>query len=325
MIVITGGAGFIGSCLVKKLNDYGLKDIIIVDSLGKSEKWKNLRGKQFHSFFHKNDFMENFLPITDWVESYNIDTIVHLGACSETTESDVDYLMDNNYTYSRNLCDYCHSNDIRFIYASSAATYGDGNNGYDDYMFDSLMPLNPYGFSKSAFDMYVVNNNYDKFHSVGLKFFNVFGPNEYHKKSMISMVFKAYQQIKETGKVQLFKSNNKEFGDGQQMRDFIYVKDCVNIIRKLIFMPDVKGIFNIGTGKARSWNDLANSVFAAMGKHPIIEYIDMPDNLSGQYQNFTEANMQKFNSVIKDFKFTSLEEGIADYVQNYLMKDNIYL
>jgi len=325
MIVITGGAGFIGSCLVSKFNSIGFKDIIIVDSLGSSDKWKNLRGKSFHSYFQKNDFMDNFLPISGWVDSLNIDTIVHLGACSDTTESDVDYLMDNNYTYSRNLCDYCHSNDIRFIYASSAATYGDGSNGYDDNLFDNLMPLNPYGFSKSAFDLYVNNNNFHNIHSVGLKFFNVFGPNEYHKKNMVSMVYKAFKQIKETGKVKLFKSNNKDYAHGQQMRDFIYVKDCVEIIFKLVFMPNVTGIFNIGTGKARSWNDLTNAVFSAFNKHPFIEYIDMPDSLSQQYQYFTEAKMDKFYSIFNDFEFTPLENAVADYLKNYLMNDKLYL
>lgn len=325
MIVVTGGAGFIGSCLIKKLNNEGVSNIIVVDNLGKSDKWRNLNGKKFDSYYDKVEFIEEFIPDIDaFEEDSEIDAIVHLGACSDTTESDASYLMKNNYTYSKKLAEFAFDNDIRFIYASSAATYGDGSNGYSDKVFDDLKPLNCYGFSKHAFDLWILENDFHK-DCVGLKFFNVFGPNEYHKGSMVSMVYQAYHQIKETGKVKLFKSQNPDYKDGEQMRDFVYVKDCVDIIFEMLVNPKINGIYNIGTGTAHSWNQLAQAAFSSMKKHQIIEYIDMPDNLVNQYQYFTEADVTKLMKKLPDFQFRTLEESVDDYIRNFLMSDDIYL
>lgn len=317
MIVLTGGAGFIGSCFLRFLNDKGIKDVLVVDHFGKSAKWKNLLGKEYLNFVNKVDF-RNLLN-----EGYYdgiIDAIFHFGACSSTTENDNDYLFDNNYAYSVDLADYASNNNIRFIYASSAATYGNGLQGYDDNEYDSLLPLNGYGFSKHIFDKWVIRKGYDK-QFAGLKIFNAFGPNEYHKGDMASMVYKSYLQIVDTGKVRLFKSNTSEYIDGGQLRDFIYVKDVCTAIWNIYQKPEISGIFNLGTGKARSWNELATAVFAALGTKPVIEYVDMPDNLTNQYQNFTEADMSKLLATGIDFKPQSLEESVKDYITNYLSKN----
>lgn len=317
MIVLTGGAGFIGSNFLKTLNNKGITDVLVVDHLGSSNKWKNLQGKAFSNFINKSEFR---LKLLDGKYEGKIDAIVHLGACSATTESDADYLFDNNYSYSIDLAEFAIRNNIQFVYASSAATYGNGENGYSDAEFNSLKPLNGYGFSKHLFDQWVLRNGYDKVF-VGLKFFNVFGPNEYHKGTMSSMVFKSYNQIVSTGKVQLFRSNTKEYSDGGQMRDFIYVKDACKVMLQFLSNKSITGIFNLGTGKARSWNDLANSVFLALCLEPKIEYIDMPESLINQYQNFTEADMSKINNSFIDFTPTSLEDAVKDYVSNYLSKN----
>lgn len=321
MILLTGGAGFIGSAFLRKLNDLGYNDIIVVDHLAESSKWKNLVGKKFLKYIPK----EELFDILEKDKHYqNLDSIIHLGACSRTTERNVDYVIKNNYEYSIRLAEYANQHDIRFIYASSAATYGRGEEGYTDTVFYNLKPLNPYGFSKHLFDLWVINKHYDK-KFVGLKFFNVFGPNEYHKDDMSSMVYKAYHQIKETKKVKLFRSNTPEYSDGGQMRDFVYVKDVCDVMIKILENKHIYGIYNIGTGKARSWNDLMNSVFAALNIEPVIEFIDMPDSIKNQYQNFTEADLTKFNNKIKDFHFNNLEDSIKDYVQNHLEKEWQYL
>jgi ADP-L-glycero-D-manno-heptose 6-epimerase len=317
MIVITGGAGFIGSCILKKFNENGKSNIIVVDRMGTEDKWKNLVGKKFHRLFHKNEFLEKIRFDTDLRNS--ISTIIHMGACSTTTETNVDYIMSNNLNYSIELARFAAENDVRFIYASSAATYGDGSNGYNDALFDDLRPLNPYGLSKHLFDLWLIDNRLDK-EFIGLKFFNVFGPNEYHKDDMASMVYRSFNQIIETGEVKLYKSNALEFGDGGQKRDFIYVKDVVNVIWKLQETEKYAGIYNMGTGKPRSWNDLVNAVFSSMGKESNINYIDMPDNLINQYQNFTQAQMEKFEANLFPMNFGTLEDSIDDYVKNYLMK-----
>lgn len=320
MIVLTGGAGFIGSCLLKKLNNEGIKDIIVVDNLSKEDKWKNLRGKVFHTYVDKNELFEYFENNgTD-----DIEAIIHLGACSDTTEKDANYLMKNNYQYSQHLASIAFENDIRFIYASSAATYGDGSKGYSDNEFYNLTPLNCYGFSKHIFDLWIVENNLDK-ECVGFKFFNVFGPNEYHKGYMASMIYKAFNQISETGRVKLFKSYRTDYENGEQKRDFVYVKDCIDLIYRSLTDKNINGIFNLGTGEANSWNTLMRFVFAAMGRHPIIEYIDMPENIKNQYQYFTVADISKLKKYFGDIKFRSLEESVFDYIQNYLMTDNIYM
>ena len=321
MIVLTGGAGFIGSCFLKKLNDEGINDIIIVDHLGSEDKWKNLVGKKFSRFINKEEFR---YQLFDNVFEGSFDAIIHFGACSTTTEKNADYIFDNNLNYSIDLATYAIENDIRFIYASSAATYGNGENGYSDYKFDNLMPLNAYGLSKQLFDQWVVENNLDEV-LTGIKFFNVFGPNEYHKGEMASMIYKSFLQIKNLGIVRLFKSNHKDYKDGEQKRDFIYVKDVVDIIWQMYQNDNISGIYNLGTGKARTWNDLVVAVFNAMGLKSRIEYVDMPENLVNQYQNFTQADMSKLNETIKNVKFRTLEQSIDDYVKNHLLKNWQYL
>lgn len=316
MIILTGGAGFIGSCFLRKLNDENITDILVVDNLGFTNKWKNLTKKKFLNFINKNEF----LSLLESDRFDNIDTIFHFGACSSTTEKNADYLIENNFHYSIRLAEYSVKNNIRFIYASSAATYGDGKFGYSDNQFDILEPMNCYGFTKHIFDQWVIRNKYDtKF--VGLKFFNIFGPNEYHKNDMASMIYKSYLQITNTGKVKLFRSNSKDFKDGEQKRDFVYVKDCNEIIFNIYKDKKISGIFNLGTGKARTWNDLANAVFNALNLEPKIEYIDMPEDIKQQYQNFTEADITKLKNALPKVEFQSLEQSIEDYVLNYLNKN----
>jgi len=317
MIVLTGGAGFIGSCFLKKLNDQSITNILVVDHLGTNDKWKNLSGKYFQKYEHKEQFREN---LKEGKYNGKISSIVHFGACSKTTERDADYVMDNNYNYSIELAEYSIKHQVRYIYASSAATYGNGEYGYNDSEYAQLIPLNIYGMSKHLFDRWVIDKGYDKVFA-GFKFFNVFGPNEYHKAEMSSMVFKSFNQIKETGKVRLFKSNSAEYPDGGQMRDFIYVKDIIDVIWKVFNDEAIAGIFNLGTAKAASWNDLANAVFAAMELEPKIEYVDMPQSLINQYQNYTQASMEKLNSTSAKIDFMPLEESVKDYVINYLMKN----
>lgn len=318
MIVLTGGAGFIGSCFLRKLNDEGISDVFVVDRLGESEKWKNLTGKKFIRYFHKDDFRKR---IQNGDFGASISAIIHFGACSSTTELDADYLFDNNLEYSKVLADYAERHGIKFIYASSAATYGDGSVGYSDKEIHTLKPLNCYGFTKQLFDVWVTDKNLqNKF--TGLKFFNVFGPNEYHKGSMASMVFKAYNQIKDTGKVKLFKSDNSEYKDGEQKRDFIYVKDAVEIVWQIYKKNNFAGLYNLGSGKAHTWNQLINAVFKAMDKKANIEYVAMPDELKKKYQYFTQADMNKLQESEIEFKIRPLEDSVADYIQNHLMKEN---
>ncbi len=322
MYVVTGGAGFIGSAFARKLNLEGIKDIIIVDELKSGDSWKNLRKIQYSDYLHKDDFLKQ---IENSALKIKPKAIIHMGACSSTTESNADYMMENNFRYTKVLADYAVKNDIRFIYASSAATYGDGSEGYLDNhdKLEDLSPLNIYGYSKHLFDLYARENKYlDKI--CGLKFFNVFGPNEYHKQDMRSMVLKSYIQIKEKGEVNLFRSHRPDFTDGEQKRDFVYIKDCTNIMWQLT-NSKISGIYNLGTGQARSWNDLSNAVFKAMNLSPKINYIDMPDSLQKQYQYFTKAEMGKLNKACNSCKFSSLEESVKDYIQNYLDKDDKYL
>jgi len=322
LLIVTGGAGFIGSGLVWQLNQEGIDDILIVDNLASSEKWKNLVGLNFSDYVHKSDF----LRLLDSGALGEIKAIFHLGACSSTTELDADYLIQNNLEYSKRLAQFALTKGIRFIYASSAATYGDGSRGFkdDENKLTELRPLNMYGYSKHLFDLWLQRNNLlDKV--VGLKFFNVFGPNEYHKGEMKSVVCKAYFQIKATGQLKLFKSYHPAYGHGEQKRDFVYVKDCTQIMTWFWQHPEINGIFNLGTGKARTWNDLAKAVFAAMNLPVNIQYVEMPDNLKGKYQYFTQADMNKFFSVYPDYEFCSLEQGVRDYVLNYLEQKDPYL
>jgi ADP-L-glycero-D-manno-heptose 6-epimerase len=322
MIIVTGGAGFIGSAVVWKLNEAGRDDILVVDHLGESDKWKNLVNRRYLDYMHKKVFIDKLLN----GEIDNIDAIVHLGACSATTERDADYLMENNYHYSRRLAQYAVYRNIRFINASSAATYGDGRRGFSDSpeSLEQLAPLNMYGYSKHLFDLWAGRNQVlDRL--VSLKFFNVFGPNEYHKEDMRSVVVKAFSQVREQGMIRLFKSYRDEYEDGGQKRDFVYVKDCAEIIRWLIAHPDVTGLYNIGTGRARTWNDLARAVFSAMDIVPRIEYIDMPEALRDRYQYYTEAVMGRLTGAGCPVAFTCLEDAVADYVNNYLRQPDPYL
>ncbi len=314
MIVLTGGAGFIGSCMLRKLNDEGIDDVLVVDELKSGNKWKNLVGKRFTDILHKDDFRFRLLS-----GEYDggIEGIFHFGACSSTTETDADYLLDNNYAYSRDLAEFAAAQDVRLIYASSAATYGDGSKGYSDTEFDSLCPLNMYGYSKHIFDQWVRRKGYDK-RFVGLKFFNVFGPNEYHKNDMASLVFKACRQIEQSGTVELFKSYRDDYADGEQKRDFIYVADAVNAVWGFWLDPRTAGIYNIGTGRARSWNDLVNATFMALQRPASIRYIDMPPNLRDQYQYFTQAEVGRLRSALPQLHFHTLEDAVADYVNEYL-------
>ncbi len=318
MIVVTGGAGFIGSAIVWRLNTTGNDNVVIVDELGTDEKWKNLVGLKYHDFVNKYDFLEMLTSVPD----FDIEAIIHMGANSSTTEKDADFLMRNNYEYTKKLAEYSAKNHIRFIYASSAATYGDGSQGFDDEANGGrrLFPLNMYGYSKHLFDLWAAKKGLlDQI--VGLKYFNVYGPNESHKGDMRSVVHKAYEQIKTTGKVKLFKSHDPNYKDGEQMRDFIYVKDAVDMTLFFLENQDNSGIFNIGSGKARTWNDLVKALFEAMNKPVNIEYIDMPEHLTAKYQYFTEATLNKIKKAGYTKPVLSLEGGVTDYVKNYLLKE----
>lgn len=318
-IVVTGAAGFIGRNVVAELNRRGYDDLLLVDHLGKDEKWKNLVGLRFENLISPDDYLRQ-------IESGSAApaaAIVHLGACSATTERDADYLLRNNYRYTRVLCEWSLANDVRFVYASSAATYGDGSQGYSDAdaTTPTLVPLNMYGYSKHMFDLWALSQGILN-RIVGLKYFNVYGPYEDHKGDMRSVVHKSYGQIAQTGTVKLFKSYRREYKDGEQKRDFIYVKDAVDVtLHFALEHRNVGGLFNCGTGEARSWNDLASATFAALGRKPKIEYIDMPEALRGKYQYFTQADPNKLREVGGYRKpFTSLEDGVADYVRTHLSR-----
>lgn len=318
-IVVTGGAGFIGSCVVRALNDRGVVDVVIVDNIGATDKWQNLIGKSFERYVHKDQF------ITELERYHNVDAVIHMGACSSTTELDFDYLWRNNVEYSQALWRWCAINGVRFIYASSAATYGDGSQGFDDELpIERLKPLNGYGFSKHEFDLWTQRQSVRPRQYVGLKFFNVYGPNEYHKGSMASMVYHGYHQIKDDGEIRLFKSCNPSFEDGGQLRDFIYVKDVCNVILWLLDHEEVSGIFNVGTGQARSFRELAEITFEALDRKANIRYIDMPQNLREKYQYFTEAKMDKLRKAGYSNSFDSIDSGVLDYVQVHLNGKNLY-
>jgi ADP-L-glycero-D-manno-heptose 6-epimerase len=321
MIVVTGGAGFIGSAIVWRLNQLGNDNIIIVDELGINEKWKNLTSLKFADYLNKWEFLDKIESESD----LNIETMIHMGANSSTTEKDADHLIENNYEYTKSLALYSVKKNIRFIYASSAATYGDGSLGFVDNEaeINLLRPLNMYGYSKQLFDLWAIRNKLtDKI--AGIKYFNVYGPNEYHKEDMRSVVNKAYDQIKETGKVKLFKSENPLYKDGEQKRDFIYIKDAVEMTLFFLFNREKNGIYNVGSGKARTWNALVKSIFNALDKPINIDYVELPDHLKTKYQYFTEADISKIKKAGYTQPSFSLEDGVADYVKNYLMQ-NKYL
>jgi ADP-L-glycero-D-manno-heptose 6-epimerase len=318
MIVVTGGAGFIGSAIIAGLNKRNVTDILVVDQTGADRKTKNLSNLSFTDYVDKDNFLQK---VIDRKITSHVEAVFHMGASSSTTEKDADFLKKNNYQYTKQLAKWTADAGIRFIYASSAATYGDGSKGFsdDEQKIDQLKPLNPYGRSKQDFDLWARDNGLFK-KIVGLKYFNVFGPNEYHKADMRSFVLKAFEQINATGRVRLFKSYNSEYDHGQQVRDFIYIKDAVDMTLFFLDNPQVTGLFNIGTGRARSWNDLVKAVFVAMNKKPDIKYIEMPDSIRNQYQYFTQADITKLRNAGCNKKLTSLEDAITDYVLNYLQK-----
>lgn len=324
MIVVTGGAGFLGSAVVWRLNRFGMEDILIVDHLGNGEKWLNLRPLRFRDYLEKDEFLRliamDSSPTWQSHGQRGIDAVIHLGACSSTTEQDASYLVSNNFKYTQQLAVHALRNGIRFIYASSAATYGNGDRGFrdDETELDDLRPLNMYGYSKQLFDVWAKNNGLlDRI--VGLKYFNVFGPNEYHKEEMRSLVIKAYEQIVTTGRIRLFRSHCEDYADGEQKRDFLYVKDAVEMTLHFLSDRDSNGIFNVGSGRAETWNSLASAIFKALGKPERIEYIDMPENIRDRYQYYTRADMTKLRNTGYDKDPKPLDEAVGDYVTNYLM------
>ena len=309
--IVTGGAGFIGSNLVEALNKRGEDHILIVDDLGQDEKWRNLVGLNYADYWDKDDF--RFHLRNDSLGEADI--VFHLGACSSTTERNATFLADNNYRFSYELCEWCLRHKARFVYASSAATYGDGAEGYSDDLEKTacLKPLNMYGYSKQMFDLWALRQGvFDKI--AGIKYFNVYGPHEAHKGEMRSMVHKAFCQVRETGKIRLFKSENPDYRDGEQLRDFMFIGDAVAATIFFAENQDVNGLFNCGSGQARTWLDLARAVFSAMKIEPQIEFIDMPETLRAKYQYHTQADLSRLRAEGYGEKFMSLEEGVHAYV-----------
>jgi ADP-L-glycero-D-manno-heptose 6-epimerase len=327
-IVVTGAAGFIGRNIVAELNARGEDELILVDELGvnkpgEAEKWKNLVGLRYEDIVSP----EEFLGLIEDGAFADARAVIHEGACSATTEKDADYLLRNNYQYTRVLCNWCQTHEVRFVYASSAATYGDGAHGYDDddAVTPTLEPLNMYGYSKHMFDLWALKHGLyqgNETNIVGLKYFNVFGPYEGHKGDMRSVVAKSYEQIRDAGMVKLFKSYLPEYADGEQMRDFLYVKDAVAVTLHFAMQePGAPGgLFNCGTGVSRTWVDLASAVFAAMGKEKTIEFVEMPETLKGKYQYYTKADPTKLRAAGYGGSFWTLEDAVKDYVQGYLAR-----
>ena len=319
MWIVTGGAGLIGSAVVWYWNTQGITDILIVDHLGESEKWKNLRALRYSDYLEKDDFLPR-LARGDF--DGKIEGIMHLGACSATTELDATYLINNNFRYTAELAEYAVRNNIRMVYASSCATYGDGTLGYkdDESSIEELRPLNMYGYSKQMFDLYAKQRGWlDKL--VGCKFSNVYGPNEFHKGNMRSVVLRAFEQITATGRMGLFKSYNPEYADGEFKRDFLYVKDAVKMLWHLACVnKDAHGLFNIGSGRAETWNALAEAAFSALGKPCNIEYIEMPEHLRSKYQYYTCAEMDKLRAAGYTQEATSLKDAVHDYLVNYCLQ-----
>jgi ADP-L-glycero-D-manno-heptose 6-epimerase len=321
MIVVTGAAGFIGSCMVGKLNSEGHTDIILVDDFNKSEKDNNLKNKKYLRKIDRTEFLKLLSPN----DKNDVEFFVHIGARTDTTETNVEIFNELNLNYSKSIWNYCVKNKIPLIYISSAATYGNGEYGYDDNIsLSKLKPLNLYGESKNNFDKWVLTQTETPPNWYGLKYFNVFGPNEYHKSRMASVVFHAYNQIIETKQVKLFSSNNDDYDDGEQLRDFIYVKDVIDVMYFLLKNKPTSGIYNLGTGKARTFISLVTAVFKALNKNTVIQFIDIPDDIKYKYQYFTEAKMDKLRSIGYTKPFYTLESAIDDYIKNYLSK-NLYL
>jgi len=319
-ILVTGGAGFIGSALIWELNRRGCENILVSDRLCTDEKWKNLVPLRFHDYIDGIDLENKVRSAPETLGKF--DVVFHLGACSATTEKDADYLMRNNYEFTKILAEWSLTKNTRFVYASSAATYGDGALGMDDQMVDlhRLRPLNMYGYSKHLFDLHAQRTGMLR-RIVGMKYFNVYGPNEDHKADMRSVVHKAYGQILQTDKVQLFKSNRPDFKDGEQMRDFLYVKDAIRMTLHLASEPLASGLYNLGSGQAQTWVQLVQAIFAALGRAPNIEFVEMPEHLKSKYQYYTCADVSKLiKSGYKQPLFT-LADAVRDYVQGYLIGD----
>lgn len=321
MIIVTGAAGFIGSCLVGKLNQEGYYDLVLVDDFSKHEKDKNLEGKRFSQKIDRSQFGK-------WLDENEnfVQFIFHLGARTDTTEFDYEILKELNLDFSKMIWEKCVKYGLPLVYASSAATYGSGEFGYDDEhsLSEKLHPLNPYGISKNEFDKWALQQEKKPYFWVGLKFFNVYGPNEYHKGRMASVILHSFKQIQEKGSVKLFRSHNEKYKDGEQLRDFVYVKDVMEVCYFLMHHRKDNGIYNLGSGKARTFLALVNATFKALDKNPQIEFIDTPNDIRDKYQYFTEANMAKLKSIGYSKPFTSLEEGVADYVGNYLKEGKYF-
>lgn len=315
MIIVTGAAGFIGSCLIHKLNAENFNSIIAVDKFDNEAKNKNLVGAVIQERVDRDEFMS-------WLDKNyeNVEFLFHIGARTDTAEFDIDLLHRLNTDYTKEVWKRCVKYQIPLIYASTAATYGLGEHGYDDdeSVIDKLIPLNPYGLSKQEFDVWALNEDKKPFFWAGLKFFNVYGPNEYHKTRMASVIFQSFNQIESTGKMKLFRSHNPDYKDGEQMRDFVYVKDVVDVCYFLMHHRKNSGIYNLGSGKARTFLDLTKAVFKGLGKEENIEFIDTPKDIRDKYQYFTEAKMDKLRNIGYDKPFYSLEKGVSDYVTNYL-------
>lgn len=317
-IIVTGGAGFIGRNIVAALNARGEKDVVVVDDLGTSDKWKNLVGLELDTVINTDDLA----LYLDSPEGDKVRAIIHMGACSATTERDADYLLANNYQYTVDLVNWSRARGVRMIYASSAATYGDGSLGYsdDDAVTPTLKPLNMYGFSKHLTDLWALRTGALN-DVVGLKFFNVYGPYEEHKDDMRSLVSKAYVQVRDTGKMRLFRSYHPDYADGESLRDFIYVDDAVEVVLFFLDNPEINGLFNCGTSRATSWIELANAVFKAMDVEPDIEFIEMPESIRDRYQYFTQADGAKLRAAGFTGTFRGIEDGVKDYVETFLSKE----
>ncbi len=328
MIIVTGGAGFIGSNIVAALEKAGKRDIVVVDTLGTDDKWRNIAKRELCAIVPPESVFEYLNEHEE-----DIEAVIHMGAISATTETDADLIIRTNFTLSWGLWEFCAHNGKQFIYASSAATYGDGSLGFDDNPelghVSLLRPLNAYGWSKALFDRKVAREVREKRLTppqfVGLKFFNVYGPNEYHKGGQKSVVAHIFPQVKANETVQLFKSYHPDYEDGGQLRDFVWVGDCVNVVMWLLDHPEVSGLFNVGTGKARSFYDLAKAAFAAMNLPEKIGYKDMPEALKGKYQYYTQADLTRLRKAGYESPMTSLEDGVRQYVQNYLNKEDSYV
>ena len=317
-VLVTGGAGFIGSALVWALNQRGCDNIVVCDILGKDEKWRNLTPLRYADYVEAADLQTRLQSGA----LGKFDLVLHMGACSATTEKDATYLAKNNYEFTKDLAHWSLANKVRFVYASSAATYGDGAQGMEDNeaQLDTLRPLNMYGYSKHLFDLHAKRAGFLN-KVCGLKFFNVFGPNEDHKGDMRSLVHKSFAQVQEKAVISLFKSYLPDYKHGEQKRDFLYVKDCVAMTLHLAATPRANGLFNIGSGQARTWIDLSNAVFTALKKKPVIKFIEMPTTIRDKYQYFTQANLLRLRGAGYDAPVTSLENAVHDYVRKYLVTD----